>query len=280
MSHSHFAQLNHIQLHYLEHAGEGPLLLLMPGLTANAQCFGGLVAAGLAPHYRVLAVDLRGRGLSDKPATGYSMRQHAEDMVALLDSLGVEKALIGGHSFGAFVTLYLGAYFPERVEKLVLLDVAARLHPRTRELIQPSIDRLSKTFPSADEYVAAMQHLPQWQGFWDPYVEAFYCAELQTNANGTVQPITNAAAIIESTDLNMQEPWPEHVAHVRAPAVLINAPGAYGPPGTPPVISAEQAQETAQLLPACQYVQVPGNHLTMLFGTHAPHTVKAICNFA
>jgi pimeloyl-ACP methyl ester carboxylesterase len=277
---SHFARLPHIQLHYLEHVGDGPLLLLMPGLTANAQCFGGLMAAGLAPRYRVLAVDLRGRGLSDKPATGYSIRQHAEDIVALLDNLGVQKALIGGHSFGAFVALYLGAYFPERVEKLVLLDVAARLHPRTRELIQPSIDRLSKTFPNADEYVAAMKLLPQWQGFWDPHIEAFYRAELQTNADGSVQPITSAAAIIESTDLNMQEPWPEHVVRVRAPALLINAPGAYGPPGTPPVISAEQAQETARMLTDCHYVQVPGNHLSMLFGANAPHTGQAICEFA
>jgi pimeloyl-ACP methyl ester carboxylesterase len=279
MSQSHFAHLNHIQLHYLEHAGEGPLLILMPGLTANAQCFGGLIAAGLTAHFRVLALDLRGRGLSHKPATGYSMRHHAEDIVALLDNLGAEKALIGGHSFGAFVALYLGAYFPERVEKLALLDVAARLHPRTRELIQPSIDRLSRTFPSADEYVAAMKHLPQWQGFWDPYVEAFYRAELQTKADGAVQPITSAAAIVESTDLNMQEPWPEHVAQVQAPAVLINAPGPYGPPGTPPVISAEQAQETVQRLPACRYVQVPGNHLTMLFGENAPPTVRAITEF-
>ena len=279
LSTSCFANLDHIKLHYLDYDGSGPLLILMPGLTANAQCFGGLMAAGLGLSHRVLVPDLRGRGLSDKPASGYSVRQHAQDLVAFLDYLGIKRVIIGGHSFGAFVAMYLGAYFPERVEKLVLFDVAAHLHPRTRELIQDSIDRLSKNFAGADEYVAAMKCLPQWDGFWDPHVEAFYRAELHTSADGTVQPVTSRAAIIESADLNMQEPWIQHLARVQACAILINAAGPYGPLGAPPMVSEEQARETTQMIKCCQYVRVPGNHFTMLFGDNAFHTVRAVVEF-
>ncbi|HEX8185076.1 MAG TPA: alpha/beta hydrolase, partial [Blastocatellia bacterium] len=83
----HFADVNDIQLHYIDYAGSEPVLVLLPGLTANAHAFDGLIQAGLNARFRVLAVDLRGRGLSDKPAVGYSMAQHAADVIALLDHL-------------------------------------------------------------------------------------------------------------------------------------------------------------------------------------------------
>ena len=57
-----YVETNGIRLHYLDHPGEGPTLILMPGLTANAHSFAGLVKGGLAPALHVLALDLRGRG--------------------------------------------------------------------------------------------------------------------------------------------------------------------------------------------------------------------------
>ena len=82
-----FVQINDIQLHYLDHPGGDPPLVLMPGLAANAHSFDGLIKAGLSPTLRVLALDLRGRGLSDKPDSGYSMADHAADVLGLLDAL-------------------------------------------------------------------------------------------------------------------------------------------------------------------------------------------------
>src|SRR5215831_19084528 len=72
---------NGIRLHCIDHEGGEPAVVLLPGLTANASSFDGLVEAGLAPRFRVVAIDLRGRGQSDKPATGYSMAEHAEEMI-------------------------------------------------------------------------------------------------------------------------------------------------------------------------------------------------------
>src|SRR2546421_6039359 len=105
-----FAQVNGIQLHYLEYANNGQTMLLFPGLTANAHCFDGLMQAGLNDHFHILALDLRGRGLSDKPETGYSLADHAADVIGLMDFLELERAIIGGHSFGGLLTMYLAAH--------------------------------------------------------------------------------------------------------------------------------------------------------------------------
>ena len=83
-----FVETNGIRLHYLDHEGEGRVLVLIPGLTANAHSFDGLVTAGLTKLGHVLALDMRGRGLSEAPASGYSIEDHGRDVLGLLDALG------------------------------------------------------------------------------------------------------------------------------------------------------------------------------------------------
>ena len=140
-----YAEVNGIRLHYLDYEGAGPALVLLPGLTANAHCFDGLLKAGLNENYRVLALDLRGRGLSDKPATGYAVGDHAADVKALLDALRIERAVICGHSYGGIVSMHLAAHYHKCFEKVVLIDSAAGLiNAETRALIQPSLARLDK----------------------------------------------------------------------------------------------------------------------------------------
>src|SRR5437763_17007629 len=91
-----------VKIHYLDAPGGSPPIVMMHGLSANAHCFAGLIGAGLSPKFRVVAPDLRGRGKTDKPETGYSMADHASDVLALLDSLGLNKVILGGHSFGGY----------------------------------------------------------------------------------------------------------------------------------------------------------------------------------
>ena len=62
-----YVETNGIRLHVLDHAGRGPVVVLAPGLTANAHSFDGLMRAGLADAAHVIALDLRGRGESDQP---------------------------------------------------------------------------------------------------------------------------------------------------------------------------------------------------------------------
>jgi pimeloyl-ACP methyl ester carboxylesterase len=274
-----FAKVNNIRLHYIDHPGGEPAIILMPGITANAHSFDGLAQAGLSPRFRMYALDLRGRGLSDKPATGYSMAAHAADIIDLLGTLGLQQVVLGGHSFGALLTYYLAAHYPERVAKLVLMDAAASMHPRVRELIKPSLDRLGRILPSWDEYLQAMKQAPQFNGWWDPAIESYYRADVMIHADGTVQAQSRPENIAEALDKVLDEPWHQHLAKIEQPAILLNALGAYGPPGTPPVLPYEQAQETVRSLKNCRYVEIPGNHMTMLYGQGAQRMVEAITEF-
>ncbi len=272
-------QVNDIRLHYLDHAGENGPLVLMPGLTANAHSFDGLIASGLSPALRVLAVDLRGRGLSDKPKDGYSMADHAADIVGLLNGLKLERVVLGGHSFGGLLSLFMAAHYPGRVSKLVVIDAASSMHPQVRELIKPSVDRLGKVLPSWDAYIAAMKQMPFYRGWWDPAIENYYRADVDVRADGTVKPRSRPEAIIEAVEKALDEDWAMHLAAVSQPMLLLNALGPFGPQDAPPVLPREQAMETVNAVANGHYVEVPGNHMTMLFGEGAQRIVEEIIAF-
>lgn len=271
-----YVETNGIKLHTLDHPGAAATIVLMHGLTANAHAFEGLVAAGLP--YRLISVDLRGRGLSDKPESGYSMADHAADIVGLLDALGLEQVVLGGHSFGGLLTCYIAANYPQRVTQCIVMD-AGFLHPNVRELIKPSLDRLGQTVPSWETYRDAMKSAPYWRGFWNEQVEAYYRADVEVLADGSVQPRSRPEAIAEAVDKALAEPWYDILAQVQQPAMMLHAPGPYGPEGAPPILPLEKAQETVDALPNCVYVQVPGNHMTMLFGENARAMATAIRDF-
>jgi pimeloyl-ACP methyl ester carboxylesterase len=274
-----FVRVNTIQLHYLDHPGGDPPLVLMPGLTANACSFDGLIKAGLSPALRVLALDLRGRGLSHKPDVGYSMADHAADVLGLLDALELQQVVLGGHSFGGLLSIYMAAHHPERVSKLVIIDAAGSMHPQVRELIKPSVDRLGKVLPSWEAYLEAMKQMPFYQGWWDPTIESYYRADVEIRGDGTVKPRSRPEAIIEAVDKALAEDWAQHLTAIRQPVLLLNAPGSFGPPGTPPVLPREQAMDTVNMLSEGRYVEIPGNHMTMLFGEGAQRIVEAVLAF-
>lgn len=268
-----------LNIHYVDAPGGDPTIVALHGLSANAHCFGGLIAAGLSPEFRVVAPDLRGRGTTDKPATGYTMPDHAQDVIALMDHLGLGRVVLAGHSFGGYLAIYIAAKFPERVEKLIVMDAAITLNPRVGELIKPSLDRLSRVSASVDAYLEEARGAPHLVGFWDDAIERFYRAEIQENADGTAQAATSASAIGQAMAGLTSEPWLELVASVRQPTLLLNAQGAYGPPGTPPLVEPEYAKRTAAVFPNVRYALVPGNHMTMVFGEAAIAVNREIQTF-
>ncbi|MCB0046310.1 MAG: alpha/beta hydrolase [Caldilineaceae bacterium] len=276
---SHFAHVNHIDLHYLDHAGGEPTVVLMPGLTANAHSFDGLITAGLSPAVRVLALDLRGRGLSEQPESGYTMADHAADVIGLLDHLGLEQAVIGGHSFGGLLTIYMAVHYPERMSKGIIID-AGLLHPDVFELIGPSVARLGQTWPSFDTYVAGIKAQPAFTDAWNDDILSYLEADIASTGSGDEITTRTRPETIAKAGAGVQaEPWAELIPQAAKPMLLINAPGAYGPPGAPAVQPEDQGRATADLLPDCRYVKVPGNHMTMVYGNGAQAAVQAILEF-
>ncbi len=117
------AELNGIQLAYDE-AGEGPAVLLIHGFPLGRQMWGPQVQALAAAGFRAVAPDLRGFGESEPGAGAGSTDLLADDLIALLDHLGIEKAVVGGMSMGGYVMLNLLARYPERFQLPVLSSPA------------------------------------------------------------------------------------------------------------------------------------------------------------
>ncbi|MGE5755642.1 MAG: alpha/beta fold hydrolase [Planctomycetaceae bacterium] len=286
---SHFIRTNGINLHYLDHPGRAPTIVLLPGLTASAPIFDGLIQAGLSPRFHVLAPDLRGRGRSDAPPTGadpaapaanYTMADHAADVIGLLDALGIRRPVLTGHSFGGMLALYLAAHSPERFPRIVVLDSAMGLAtPVTRELLRPIFDRLGLALPSWEAYLAVVKQLPFFQGAWDPSIESYFRADLRENPDGSVQPRARPDAIGAAVEGMLIEDWSAILAKVKQPVLLLNAQGPYGPPGAPPFLTRDLAMATVAALANARYLAVSGNHVTMIYGEGARQVVEAITAF-
>ena len=102
-------QVNGVQLYYELHGSGEDVLVLNNGIIASTATWAFQLPA-LTPHYRVLLYDMRGQGQSQKWQPGdpdYTWEQHADDLAALLDALGIERAHIGGISYGGELTLVM-----------------------------------------------------------------------------------------------------------------------------------------------------------------------------
>lgn len=119
---SKFADLDGLRIHYLE-KGEGTPLVLIHGYTSSTYTWRDQFAE-LAKQYRVIAVDLKGFGFSDKPDGDYSRRAQGEVVARLLDKLNIERAWLVGNSMGGETALNVAADHPEKVLGLVLIDSA------------------------------------------------------------------------------------------------------------------------------------------------------------
>jgi pimeloyl-ACP methyl ester carboxylesterase len=109
---------NAIEIYYEIH-GSGTPLVLISGLGYSAWEWHKMVPF-LAPHFQVITFDNRGAGQSAKPAGAYTASLLAEDIAGLLDSLGIDSAIVMGHSMGGFIAQAFALAYPQRVRRLIL----------------------------------------------------------------------------------------------------------------------------------------------------------------
>jgi len=115
-----FATVNGIKLHYLT-AGKGAPVLLLHGYAQNSHMWRPLMKE-LAKTHLVVAPDLRGFGDSAKPESGYDKKTMAQDVHALAQSLGIQKAGVAGHDIGLMVAYAYAAQHSSEVDRLALMD--------------------------------------------------------------------------------------------------------------------------------------------------------------
>lgn len=112
---------NGVRLHLAE-AGAGPPVVLLHGWPQHWWSWRRVIEP-LARSHRVLAPDLRGWGWSDAPPGDYAKRTFAADVLALLDAEGLDRVSVIGHDWGGYTAFLLAFEHPERVERLVALDI-------------------------------------------------------------------------------------------------------------------------------------------------------------
>jgi len=170
---SDFANVNGINLHYLDWGGNGDVLLFLAGMGCNAHIFDDF-APRFMDKFHVMALTRRGHGESDHPETGYDIDTLTEDIRQFMDALGIEKVILAGHSMASIELSRCSALYPERVLKLIFLDAAYdRSSERSKNLrennpwknIQPP--GLDVDYFTEEEYFAATRRAyPSFKPIW------------------------------------------------------------------------------------------------------------------
>lgn len=161
---SNFITVNNIRLHYIDE-GEGEMVVLLHGFPEFWYGWRNQIPV-LAKQYRVIAPDLRGYNLSDKPGSvaDYKIETLAKDIADLITGLGAERAIVVGHDWGAAVAWAVAGLYPQVVKKLAILNVP---HPA----------EMKRAFESFN--------LAQWKKSW--YIFFFQLPFLPEKIVGTQQ---------------------------------------------------------------------------------------------
>lgn len=253
-----------IELQAADWSGQGEPILAVHGMTANCRSF-DLVARALAPTHRFLAVDLRGRGLSDKPDTGYSVDLHCQDLESALTELGLSRVTLMGHSLGAYICLALAGRRPDLARGLILLDGGAPLSQaqwdRIELGIKASFARLGKPFPSFEDYIAPFKAAPFLQP-WSKFLEDYFRYE-SVEREGEIWSRTDPDHIAQDVaGLRVLDPtglYPK----VACPVLILRATeGLVSPEDL--VLPEQPTQEMIQALDRAEKVDLAGtNHYSI-----------------
>ena len=214
-----------VQINLATWPGNAGPILCIHGITANCRCW-DVLAEALIPDYRVIAMDLRGRGQSEKPSTGYSLDYHLRDINCLLDDLQLERTVIMGHSLGAFIALAFAAQYPERTDRLILVDGAGDLSADQMNKvfvgIKPALDRLGQIFPSTDAYLDKMKQAPYLHP-WTSAVDTYCRYEIEA-VDGGVRTNIDPAHIQEEAANIRKVNCASYYPGMRRKVLILRAP--------------------------------------------------------
>jgi non-heme chloroperoxidase len=221
-----------VQLEVLDWGGSGPTIVLLAGLGDTGHAFDDF-APMLTSRYRVLAVTRRGHGRSSAPTTGYGFERLAQDVVSVMDSLGLRRPVVIGHSFAGEEMHVLGARYSAKVAGLVYIDAA---FDRGDDRDNAAYDSVARRLPSAPRrtpadlasFTTLRSFLQRTQGFTSP--EAYLRARYVANPDGTIGGMwAPAAPIRQALTAEMQAAYKSYTPErIRVPALAM-----YAVPKTP-----------------------------------------------
>lgn len=212
----------------------GMPVVAIHGITANHRSFSPLAARLECP---LLAVDLRGRGGSRSLPAPFGLAQHAEDVAAAMAAAGIARAIVVGHSMGAYVAVRLAHAHPELVDSLVLVDGGLPLPPapegsdrQPEDVLGPAIERLRRTFASTAAYREFWHEHPAFGPYWSEAIEEYVDYDLvevgEPGAAGPVlRPSANPDAVVANlVELDGRDGYTEALCSLEAPIALLRSP--------------------------------------------------------
>ncbi|MBW5486110.1 alpha/beta fold hydrolase [Streptomyces bambusae] len=226
-----------------------PAVLLLHGLMGRAFHWAG-TARWLAPRHRVVALDQRGHGLSDRPSAGpYTREAFVADAEAAVEQLDLAPVTLVGHSMGALTAWQLAARRPDLVRALVICDMrASALGAASQRDWEDWFRRWPLPFPTQD---AARR----WFGEDDPWVERpcpgrgdFFAEVMQQGPDGW-RPLFSRRQMLTARETWVHDAHWEELAQVRCPTLVVR--------GLDGELGRAEAQEMVRVLPAGQYAEIP-----------------------
>jgi pimeloyl-ACP methyl ester carboxylesterase len=246
---SGYAQVNGLNMYYEVHGEGSPLVLLHGGLHSIGLSFGQMLPQ-LAASRQVIAAELQGHGRTadtDRPLTVPAL---ANDVVGLLDLLGIGRADLFGFSLGGLVATQLAVSHPERVDRIVLASSQIRPDGFYDDVRDPALFATSTRMPTEADFAA--MHAEYTRLAPDPgHLSAF-----QEKLGTAVATFTG---------------WsPEEVAAIKARALVMV--------GDNDFVRVDHADEIRQLIPDCQLAVLAGTTHTQLT-TRAELIVPLVTRF-
>lgn len=249
-----------------------PLVVCVPGLAGNVENFAYLAERVGGSELQLVAVDLRGRGQSDITGPGtYGWDNHAQDVIAIADTLGFENFAIVGQSMGGSVAMKVAERAAQRLRAVVLVDVAGRVDSGSGPVIAQSLERLGRRYDSADQYLGEIRAsglVDPWNDHWDRAFRYDLC-----EADGAVQTRTSRDAVAEDRAYTTTQHPYERWAHLTMPTLLIRATRELRP-GAGHVVPADDRDAFSRAVHNARVVEVDGNHLTVNTHPELPPTVR------
>ena len=238
-------------------------VICIPGITSNSRAFTffgeRLAGAGL----QVIALDLRGRGFSDKTGLGtYGWKNHARDVFGAADALGINEFDIIGHSMGAWVGMQAVSMDKQsRIRRLVLVDGLGLPSASAARVIAKNARRLKYVYRTADDYVQAVQSLGLITP-WNEYWERHYRYEL-VDASGGVRTRTKRLAVYEDIAYAATHSRRALWRSIAGPVLVVRAARPLADPNGF-VITARDLARFMKLRPSSIVKEIDANHYGIL----------------
>jgi pimeloyl-ACP methyl ester carboxylesterase/DNA-binding SARP family transcriptional activator len=216
--------LREVTMHVVEWPGQEPTILYVHGSGMHALRF---TAWGelLSPEVRVIAVDLRGHGYSDKPPSGYGVDDHVNDLLELISALGLLRPIILGHSLGGSIATFVAEAAGETIGGLVLLDavVGDQAFIDSASLVlnpfAATLDRRFAGFEEYQSYWAAEDDGSQWAR----WLERSGRMELAPLPDGTFRRRALRQALADEWASVAKRDALAALARVSAPVLVVHA---------------------------------------------------------